>query len=49
MKVNRTLIQIVLIILTFLIMGLIIYGISIGVLLNYNETQELMLRGTEKK
>jgi hypothetical protein len=45
MKNNRTLIQLVLIVLTFLIMALLIWGVWTGRLLGHKETQEQMMDG----
>lgn len=45
MKSNRTLIQVVLTVLTFLIMTLIIWGVWTGRLLDHKETQEQIMDG----
>ncbi len=45
MKNNRTLIQLVLVVFTFLIMVLIIWGVWSGRLLDHKETQEHMIEG----
>jgi hypothetical protein len=49
MKNNRTLIQLVLVVLTFLIMALLIWGVWTGRLLDHKETQEQMMDGMINK
>lgn len=48
MKPNRTIIQLVLILITISIMGLILWGIGSGALLDHKETRKQMyLRGVD--
>ena len=49
MKNSRTLIQVALVVLTFLIMALLIWGVWTGRLLDHKETQEQMMDGMIKK
>lgn len=49
MKNNRTLTQVVLIVLTFSIMALLIWGVLTGRLLDHKETQEQMIDGMINK
>ena len=49
MKNNQILIQVILVVLTFLIMTILIWGVLTGRLLKHKETQEQMMDGMINK